>query len=160
MTMQETITKGFKKLNQRLIDENQSFAKHKYETSKDFVEKARAENHPRHQMFDGKFYQRLALVEHYGSKGMMDLLHDRGLNGALEMMLKNTKAVIANRDSKIIKSFSDIDVYELPDFELIENSNGYEGTFKVDCYTVTITTILAGGYNIQRLHQRTKVKIK
>ena len=51
------------------------------------------------------------------------------------------------------------EVTEIPEFKLVEYSNGVEGFFDVAGHKVHIRTILAGGYNIQCLHARTLVNI-
>jgi len=156
--IQDKLDAAFKVLNERLVLEDQQWATKKLEDARAFVEAAREKNHPRHQIA-GRFYQQWALDEHFGSKGMADLLMNRSRKDALLRMLKNTMAGIAKRDANIITALNKYLINELPDFELVENSDGYEGWFLVGDYRVHIKTILAGGYNIQRLHHRTLVKV-
>lgn len=73
---------------------------------------------------------------------------------------RNVKGLIARRDAQIIKALNKVGITEIPEFTLVETSDGLEGTFNVAGHVVTIRTILAGGYNIQCLHQRTLVKVK
>lgn len=76
-----------------------------------------------------------------------------------EFVAKNVKGLIARRDAQIIKALTKEGITALPEFNLVETSDGLEGLFVVAGKRVSIRTILAGGYNIQCLHQRTLVKI-
>ena len=73
---------------------------------------------------------------------------------------KNVAAIIKKRNDRIGRALIKQGINEIPEFTLIHCSDGYEGTFIVAGHKVHIETILAGGYNIQCLHQRTLIKVK
>lgn len=165
--MQAQIDNAFSALNARVIASDQEFAAAKVDGYRAAMDKFEEEFKNGSKRFvttwrSGKetFDFGTAQIAYYGSAAMMNLLHDRGMKGALEAMKKNSLALIARRDAQIIKALNKVGITEIPEFELQETSDGIEGSFTVAGHKVTIRTILAGGYNIQRLHMRTLVRVK
>ena len=69
-----------------------------------------------------------------------------------------------SRDYKIAKQLVKLQVNSVAVCNVVSSVDGFNGTFKVETNRgnkiVEIDTIFAGGYNIQRLHNRVLVKVK
>lgn len=154
---------AFKELNDKLYKSDQEFAIKKIEGRDEWLKKAEEDSKSGKNKYTagyGRFDRSMALVDYYGSKQLYNMFNGRSRANVLELMQKNTEMLIAKRDQQIIGALAKKGIKEIPDFKLKHSGDGYEGYFDVGDYRVEIRTILAGGYNIQRLHSRTLIKIK
>lgn len=163
--MLDQINKAFAELDEKMHvsavefvkDKKENYARLYDEKNEELREKvAKRELHPRARharLWDWE-------LSYFGSQAMMNIIKHRSMQDSLDMAYKNVQGKIDRRNAQITNALKKKEVTEIPEFELVEYSNGLEGFFDVAGHKVHIRTILAGGYNIQCLHARTLINIK
>ena len=159
-TLIEQVNAATELLDATCIAHDQEWAKGKLdrEAREEFINNAKENG-----QFIGAFnrFDRTACeIAWYGSKGAYNMLWGRGYDDALAQVRKNTEGKIAKRNHRIATKLEKVGITELPAGEKMQKSgDGFEGFFNIAGKTVEIRTIIAGGYNVQCIHNRVIVNV-
>lgn len=99
-----------------------------------------------------------------GKSAWQNIFMNKTLGQSLDIVEKQVKKKIENRNNAIMKKLGKTDIQFIPTFKVVKkmNDDGFSGTadgvFETSKQRIMIHTILAGGEK-QRLHERTLVNI-
>jgi len=124
--MQEQLNKAFAELNQKMLERQLQWAMTRREAVKELIEELKP---LRRKMGEWEYYGKVFSAA--GGKTWFNMIEGRNADQIRELIEKNVNGLIAKRDAKIINGLAKKGITEIPDFELVEFSDGYEGIFYI-----------------------------
>ena len=155
-TIIDRLNEIFTPIDAKIVENTKHWAAGRVEAIAEFKKSAEGMALRRNQF---AYYDRLYAIA--GGKTWYRALTGGNWN---EFVEKNCAATVAKRNASIAKKLNQAGVIEVLGQEFTKTADGFNGIFIVNTdkgeKRVIIETILAGGHNIQCLHNRVLVKVK
>lgn len=153
MNMTKTLEIAFAEMDKEVLAKQIEWAKERRAALKEF----RASDEYKAINNEWDRYAKLHSIA--GGKTWYNIFDGRNEAMINEIVTKNCAAIAAKRNANIVAKLEKKGINEIGNLEFNRTSDGFHGWFTFEGATIHIETIIAGGYNIQCLHQRTLVKV-
>lgn len=154
----DVLEKNFAPFDKKVEDSSVKFFKKKAEELKKFKE----DNRELQRKDVWGYYDKLWGIA--GGKGNYKLLQYGFSKGVEDKIRKSEQDSAKKRNFKISAQLSKLGVLSVLSAKVNHSNDGFNGYFELETNSgtkrVSINTIFAGGYNIQRAHFRVLVKVK
>ena len=153
------LVEAFAEIDAAALEKAQAWAKERVAAVKEFE---RSDEYSALRRDQHALYARLFALA--GGKGWYNAFRGRSADMIEELVAKHCASVAAKRDVAIAKKLEKAGVQNVVSGKAVRENGGFEGVWLVESdkgqKEIKIEMILAGGYNIQCLHNRVLVHVR